>query len=98
MQRRIQDWGWGLSRCFGRVVKTLHYGKVSPIVRATHHQHHSLSINRTYSNGITTANTSSYLSQRACAAGKLNALTVILHSRTPYGDRTNKLSEPTVPA
>ena len=50
------------------------------------------------SNGITTENTSSYLSQRACWAGKLNALTVILFSRTPYGDQTNKLSEPTVPA
>ena len=48
MQRRVLDWGGRLSRCFGRVVKTLHYGKVSPIVRATHHQHHSLSINRTY--------------------------------------------------
>ena len=48
MQRRILDWGGRLSRCFGRVVKTLHYGKVSPIVRATHYQHHSLSINRTH--------------------------------------------------
>src|SRR5436305_14031577 len=48
MQRRVLDWGGRLSRCFGRVVKTLHYGKVSPIVRATHYQHHSLSINRTH--------------------------------------------------
>ena len=44
-------------------------------------------------------NTSSNLSQQACAASKLNALTSDLHSRTPYSNRPNEqLSKPTVPA
>ena len=30
--------------------------------------------------------------------GKLNILTVIPYSRTPYSDQTNKLSKPMVPA
>ena len=30
--------------------------------------------------------------------GKLNTLTVILYSYTPYSDQTNKLSKPMVPA
>src|SRR5882762_7533328 len=82
-------------RCFGRVVKTLHW-EGEP-------QYERLTTSTTVSQLITLIQRYKrkkylFLPFVTSLRGKLNTLTVILYSCTPYSDRTNKLSKPIVPA
>ena len=60
MQRRILDWGREAIAVFREGGENSALGGGAP-VRATYHQHHSLSINHTCIQRYNTENTSSYL-------------------------------------
>ena len=91
MQRRIQDWGWeavvfregGGKLCTGRVSPST---SDLPLALQSFNQSHLLN------NGGHL-----FLPFVTSLRGKLNTLTVILHSRTPYSNQINKLSKPMVP-